>query len=1370
MKNSRWMIYRVGLLNFWYYDEEEFRFLDGRMLLRGSNGSGKSVTMQSFIPLLLDGNMRPERLDPFGSRARKMENYLLEEDDEREERIGYLYMELKRGETDQYVTIGIGMRGRKNKKLDSWYFCITDGRRIGKDVHLYKDLQSKIPYTKTELRNRIGDGGKVMDSQKEYMECVNRLLFGFETMDEYREMLELLIQLRTPKLSKDFKPSIINDILSNSLQTLSEDDLRPMSEAIENMDNIKTNVENLKTAIKAAEAIDRAFGSYNQRMLYDKSIAYLQGIKEEEQLQKKNREANEELSQREKELSREKEHYEELKRENDILEEESQSLKTKDAFDLKNKEQELLDDIKIYGQQLDAKKSQEEKKRDNLLDVEEKQKKQETENVLTWDRLEENLEEMEVLVEDIPFDAGGFFVKELQEAKGEEYPFEAHEKEYMTYRKQVEQGIHVLQKEQRIAERYDEKLEELDRCKQERSAIEKEVFQYDGLLHEAKEELLEAFYQWNQTNAQLVISDESMQQISVKIHQYQYGKDYSEVKDIVRSERGLAEDLIQDKKRKLQMELVPKQEELAGLQKELEEWEQKKDPEPERTVEVIENRKKLRELNIPFYPFYEMVDFAEAVSDEQANRLEEALYRMGILDALVVSPEYKEQIFALGGGLCDRYVFGDAAYISENIMACLDMDNTENDILFYQAISSVLTGIGIQCEKNENSTWIDEEGNYRLGILEGNTSGQYQSKFIGVAARERYRAAQIASLQEQVSAALDEVNRLQGQVDIQENALGKLKEEESKMPSEDGVISVAKELASAQYQLENIQQDLAQKEKALGEQRKELDAIRLEVQEVCAKAYLTIRLDVFEAALETLKDYEGYFQNVKNDYVRYLSGLTLEKGYVQQREEIEFDLDEIRYDIGRINNQIQKAEAKLASVREQLKLSDYDQIKERLDYCTMRLRELPVHREQCVSKQSEIKKEMEHLRDLLDKNQGELQRKSREKEQLELVFVKEYELGYVVPFSDSDEDKKSLPAQLAREVAKQLESQVSSQSVEELNGKVQEVFHENKGYLSEHRITIQTVFGELREICDLIKIKITRLDIRAKYRGMAVNFSELLEKLQADAQMQERLLSDKDKELFEDILANTISKKIRAKIHASKRWVKNMNELMESMETSSGLRLSLKWRSKKAETEEQIDTRELVELLEQDAEILTEEQITKMSMHFRSKIGEARKNMENQGSVQSFHVIMREILDYRKWFEFCLVCQKTGEKKKDLTDRVFFTFSGGEKAMSMYVPLFSAVVAKYSGARTDAPRLISLDEAFAGVDEMNIKDMFRLMVELEFNFMINSQILWGDYDTVPSLAIYQLLRPQNAKFVSVISYVWNGKNREMVEKIGDEIE
>ena len=85
---EQWKINRAGIINFWYYDDEEFQLEDGRLLLRGTNGSGKSVTMQSFIPLLLDGNKSPERIDPFGSKARKMESYLLSDGLDWEERIG----------------------------------------------------------------------------------------------------------------------------------------------------------------------------------------------------------------------------------------------------------------------------------------------------------------------------------------------------------------------------------------------------------------------------------------------------------------------------------------------------------------------------------------------------------------------------------------------------------------------------------------------------------------------------------------------------------------------------------------------------------------------------------------------------------------------------------------------------------------------------------------------------------------------------------------------------------------------------------------------------------------------------------------------------------------------------------------------------------------------------------------------------------------------------------------------------------------------------------------------------------------------------------------------------------------------------------
>lgn len=40
---TQWQINRAGLLSFWYYDEEIFEFADGKLLLRGTNGSGSQL-------------------------------------------------------------------------------------------------------------------------------------------------------------------------------------------------------------------------------------------------------------------------------------------------------------------------------------------------------------------------------------------------------------------------------------------------------------------------------------------------------------------------------------------------------------------------------------------------------------------------------------------------------------------------------------------------------------------------------------------------------------------------------------------------------------------------------------------------------------------------------------------------------------------------------------------------------------------------------------------------------------------------------------------------------------------------------------------------------------------------------------------------------------------------------------------------------------------------------------------------------------------------------------------------------------------------------------------------------------------------------
>lgn len=1357
--NSKWQINKVGLLDFWYYDEEEFDFLDGRMLLRGANGSGKSVTMQSFIPLLLDGNMRPERLDPFGSRARKMENYLLEEGDEREERTGYLYMELKRMETEEYMTLGIGIRARKNKKLEVWYFCITDGRRIGKDLFLYKDVENRITCSKGELKYRMGDGGKVMETQGEYAQCVNRLLFGFETQEEYKELLELLIQLRTPKLSKDFKPTVINEILSSSLQTLSEDDLRPMSEAIENMDSLKTNLDTLNESICAARQIEKVYEQYNRIVLYDKALLFTDAMKSYENAVKTGKQIAEDLLSYTEKLQKEELHYEILKQEEDVLKEEKISLDKSDAAQLKEQEKKLKEELLEKQKEKEEKEEQENSKKEKELEIEQKIKSEQEKTEEIWAEIESNLEEMEVEIEDIPFDEFTFLKNDILEGKEKNYNFSSHNQLLNTYMKHVEAGKEILLAEKNNQEKYDRCLTELDNCREERTVAEKEMQQYEALLYETKEELTEQMYRWEKENQELHLTSDIMQNIARKLEVYELGSDYSEIRELAKPELYKLERQFAKEEMILNKNIKEEQENLKKTEDELESWKNKKDPEPEQPDYVKDNRKILQEKGIPYLEFYKTIEFEKELTPENKNRLEEALFYMGVLDALIVPEEYREQIYALDTGVCDKYLFSDVAHVRQNLEQVLEVDNGENDILFYQKISNILSAIGFGGKEEERgNSWIDTEGNYRLGVLEGTVTKKYQARFIGVHTREKYREEKIKELTDFCNQMNKTVEELESQLEENKKRAEKLQTEWKAFPGEEDLKIAAKEFADREYKLELKNKKLWEQQELAAKERKALDEVRMKAREICGKSYLPPRLDVFAQAFQSLQRYKELASELQVSYGNYQNGIRFVENQKEYWDELEGDLDDIRYELNRICLKIREIEGYLLSVQNQLELTDYQEIKERLDYCVERLGKIPKERENCVRNQEAFCKEIESLKEKSNENEQKQRELLMKKERYQKVFVLEHNLGYVKREFVVTEDVE----EQAKKICSLLGGSFGNKKQSDLFGTLQEVYHQNRSYLLEYQITLQSLFEELDQESDFLDISVKRIDISAKYRGTSVKFKELIEKMGEDAEMLQRVLSDRDRELFEDILANTISKKIRGKIQASKRWVEKMNILMESMQTSSGLKLSLKWKNKRAEKEEQLDTKELVELLQKDVEIMREEEIESLSRHFRSKIEEARKIAGDVGNVQSFHATMREVLDYRKWFEFQLECQKTGEKKKELTDRVFFTFSGGEKAMAMYVPLFSAVVAKYAGARSDAPKLISLDEAFAGVDETNIRDMFRLMVEFEFNFMINSQILWGDYDTVPGLAIYQLVRPENAKFVSVIRYIWNGKVKTMV--------
>jgi hypothetical protein len=238
-----------------------------------------------------------------------------------------------------------------------------------------------------------------------------------------------------------------------------------------------------------------------------------------------------------------------------------------------------------------------------------------------------------------------------------------------------------------------------------------------------------------------------------------------------------------------------------------------------------------------------------------------------------------------------------------------------------------------------------------------------------------------------------------------------------------------------------------------------------------------------------------------------------------------------------------------------------------------------------------------------------------------------------------------------------------------------------------------------------------------------------------------------------------IGERIRELISKANKWKMEINKLMSERKTSSGLQLSVEWKPKEAKELDELKTSELINLLQRDPDTLKDSDYNKLTKHFTSKIQYAKDiyEQDEENKEKSLDYVIKDVLDYRKWFEFKIYFKKGEENKKELTKNRFNALSGGERAMSMYIPLLSALFSKYGSASEEAPYIISMDEAFAGVDDTNIRDMFELIGNLDLNYILNSQSLWGDYDTVDRLSIAEIIRPKNSKNVTVVHFKWDGK-------------
>lgn len=1346
---NRYYINKLGLINFWYYDIEEFNLEHGNLLLRGSNGSGKSVTMQSFIPLLLDGNKSPERLDPFGTKARTISNYLLEEDDN--EKTAYLYMEFKKGKNENYITIGIGFKAIKNKPVQSWYFILSDGRRIGKDMFLYRDAGELIPLTKKQLENELGEGNFYTESQKTYMEMVNKYLFGFDDIESYEELLNLLISIRSPKLSKDFKPTEIYKILEDSLKVLSDEDLRPISDSMENMDSLKDALDENKRALKAVNNIKYHYDRYNTAILLEKCRKLMESYKKLNESIKAEKEKNNAFKKYIKEIEIynadliDKEHQ--LK----VAEEKYEKLVNREEYKSKKELAEIQINLKENRKSKNTKENALESKKAKEREISFALKDISSKKDSTFSKLKEALIELEEYAGEINLvQCMGTMDKGLDNVSNDDFDY--YEKNIKEFEKKLKDAEKYFKEYESQKERLFEVVKTLDELKKDDELEKKNMQRAEELLLTEKENYKVHVNTILENNTLYVLEEHEKLQLLKEIDTI---NDYDNIQECKNLLNNFLNEKINDKDACIKIDnkmIEDYLKEIKNINKEIEELKNNKDIEPERSEGVKKNRERLKSLNIDFIPLYKAIDFRKDLSEKVKSHIEGSLYNMGLLDALIISEKDKEAAMNFEKGMEDKYIFSNPNILSFNLSNMLNIDKSLKGDKLYNEIDNVLQSIFLE---KSGTTYLDEKGYFKIGIMGGKSNDNYSQKYIGEASRKRHREILIKEKENIIKEKEDNITKHKKSIEYLQNDINILNNEYNTLPQFHGISEALKILKDLESKLKKLDDEIIKYENKKFEEEQKLKDIKLKIMDNVRGLEEIKCLNDVEDALDAVSDYKEVLTKGKINLNDLRNAEALLKSQENVHEDTLKDIDNLYYEINILNKKIQDNEIKEASIQEALSKVNMQEIEAEIDYCLKIKNENPDLIKNLSNSIGKMNSSAESLEKEIETIKKEIDNNEKEYKVYEKIFNEEYNLEYVCKKEQGE------VSQICSKLMAELTSD-NEKNREFYSNNLTAAINKNGADLREYAIKEISLFSD-EEFTENNKWLRERRDFKGKIQGKEVNLLVLLNEIQRSIDELQLLISEEERKVFEEVLMNTISGKVNAKIYQSTAWVKKINDLMNTMDTSSSLKLNLAWIPKKAESEGQLDISKLKSILER-GDRNSESDLQSLAKHFSEKVKEELRSYEGSGEARNYHSIIKDVLDYRKWYEFKLYYVKNNERKKELTNNAFFQFSGGEKAMSMYIPLFSAIYARYEKGRKDCPRIISMDEAFAGVDENNIRDMFRLLKELDLNYILNSQILWGDYDTVDSLSICELIREENDDVVTVLKYLWNGKEKVLLNE------
>ena len=257
-------------------------------------------------------------------------------------------------------------------------------------------------------------------------------------------------------------------------------------------------------------------------------------------------------------------------------------------------------------------------------------------------------------------------------------------------------------------------------------------------------------------------------------------------------------------------------------------------------------------------------------------------------------------------------------------------------------------------------------------------------------------------------------------------------------------------------------------------------------------------------------------------------------------------------------------------------------------------------------------------------------------------------------------------------------------------------------------------------------------------------------KIAEDVENQGILLEERERTVLEDSLLTALAQQIHSRVLAAKDLVNQMDADTKSKPMSSGMAIGIGWVRSDKLTEQQAT---VSRLLDRDAANLGPDGLAELRGLLRAMIHEHRAGNPRD----TYREVLGSVLDYRSWHTFELRMLRPGEPPERLTRKKHSEMSGGEKSAAIHMPLFAAANALYSSSKATCPRMVALDEAFAGIDDKFKPELLGLTVRFDLDLFMTGHDLWVTYPTVPTIAHYDMQHDKAAHALSTLLALWDGE-------------